>query len=285
MTTARAAIPSQQPIMRVPFTKMHGAGNDFVLMDNRSGALHLTTPRIEALCHRRFGVGADGVLLLEEPENPATQDARMVYFNSDGSRAEMCGNGARCFTAFALERGVGRDGKLRFLTDAGEISATLNGGDITVQMTEPLDLRLGLAVPLAAGETTVHHVNTGVPHVVRFVDDVSKIDIRPEGAELRFHPAFAPKGANANFAQILPDGLVLVRTYERGVEDETLACGTGVTAAGILAHLARHAPLPVRIQVASGDVLTVGFTKEGDKVTRVTLTGPAALVFEGEIEI
>ncbi|MGH8018882.1 MAG: diaminopimelate epimerase [Opitutaceae bacterium] len=271
--------------MRVPFTKMHGAGNDFVLMDNRHGDIRLTPSKIEALCHRRFGIGADGVLLLEQPQNPATQDARMVYFNSDGSRAEMCGNGARCFTAFALAHGAGSNGGLRFLTDAGEISATQNGDGITVQMTEPFELRTGLTVPLAAGEMKVHHLNTGVPHVVRFVDDASKVDIRPEGAELRFHPAFAPKGANANFAQIQSDGLVLVRTYERGVEDETLACGTGVTAVGILAHLVHEVPLPVRVRVAGGDILTIDFAKENDRISRVTMTGPAQLVFQGEVEL
>jgi len=271
--------------MRVPFTKMHGAGNDFVLMDNRRGEIRLTTAQIDALCHRRFGIGADGILLLQGPENPSSHDARMVYFNSDGSRAEMCGNGARCFTAFALGHGVGRNGTLRFLTDAGELSATSHGDTITVQMTEPFDIRLGLTVPLETGNTTVHYANTGVPHVVRFVDDVSKVDIKPEGSELRFHPAFAPKGANANFAQVQSDGPVLVRTYERGVEDETLACGTGVTAVGILAHLVHGVPLPVRIRVAGGDHLTIDFKRAGGKVTQVSMTGPAKVVFTGEIDL
>ncbi|BET68473.1 diaminopimelate epimerase [Opitutales bacterium ASA1] len=271
--------------MRVPFTKMHGAGNDFVLMDNRAGDIHLTTASIEALCHRRFGIGADGVLLLQRPEDPSRQHARMVYFNSDGSRAEMCGNGARCFTSFALAHGEGEGNSLRFLTDAGEISATRDGDEITVQMIEPFDIRTGISVPLQAGAAIVHHANTGVPHVVRFVDDVRTIDIRPEGAELRFHPAFGPKGANANFAQITPDGLVLVRTYERGVEDETLACGTGVTAVGILAHLVHGVSLPVRLRVAGGDHLTIGLKRDGDRVTAVTMTGPAKLVFTGEVDI
>lgn len=271
--------------MRIEFTKMHGAGNDFVMIDNRSGKLHLSPGQIAALCHRRFGIGADGVLLLEAPEAPATQDARMVYFNADGSRAEMCGNGARCFTAFALEHGVGTPDKVRFLTDAGLISAQVRGDQITIQMTAPHDLRLHQPVPLKAGSTEVHHINTGVPHAVRFVDDVTKIDIRPEGSELRFHAAFKPKGANANFAQIEPDGLVVIRTYERGVEDETLACGTGVTAVGILAHLVHGTKLPVRLRVASGDVLTVNFARHGDNINDVTLTGPAKTVFRGSIEI
>lgn len=271
--------------MRIHFTKMHGAGNDFVMIDNRSGAISLSTEQIAALCHRRFGVGADGVLLLQQPEDPQTSDARMVYFNADGSRAEMCGNGARCFTAFALARGVGSPGHLRFVTDAGPMTALVRDDQITIAMTTPRDLRLSETLPLKSGPATVHHVNTGVPHAVRFVADVSTVDIRPEGAELRFHPAWGPKGANANFAQIREGAPVLVRTYERGVEDETLACGTGVTAVGILAHLVHGVALPVRIQVAGGDVLTVSFEKRGDAISAVTLTGPAAVVFTGEIDV
>lgn len=271
--------------MRIAFTKMHGAGNDFVLIDNRSGNLHLSIEQITALCHRRFGVGADGLLLLEQPETPGGADARMVYFNSDGSRAGMCGNGARCFTAFALSLGLGQPGRLSFVTDAGPMIATERDGQITIRMTPPRDLRLGLRLPLANGTAKVHAVDTGVPHVVRFVDDVARVDVRSEGRELRFHPALGPKGANANFAQIQPDGLVLVRTYERGVEDETLACGTGVTAVGILSHLVHELEHPVRLQVAGGDVLTVDFQAEGSAIRDVTLTGPAKHVFDGTLEL
>lgn len=271
--------------MRIEFTKMHGAGNDFVLIDNRRGDLRLTTAQIAALCHRRFGVGADGVLLLEKPGDGAHADARMVYFNADGSRAEMCGNGARCFTAFALAHGVGRNGRVSFITDAGPVSATVRGDAITVQLTDPTDLRLEQTVPLPAGPAVIHQVNTGVPHVVRFVADVRAIDIRAQGAELRFHPAFAPKGANANFAQVQPDGLVVARTYERGVEDETLACGTGVTAVGILAHLVHAVAKPVRVRVAGGDTLKVDFQRDGDAIRNVTLTGPAKVVFTGATEL
>lgn len=271
--------------MRIAFTKMHGAGNDFVMIDNRAGTIQLSTGQIAAICHRRFGVGADGILLLEAPADPGTQDARMVYFNADGSRAEMCGNGARCFTAFALEHGVGTPGRLRFLTDAGLITAQVQGDLITITLTAPVDLRLQQSIPVAAGTAVVHHINTGVPHVVQFVEDVAKIDLRPAGAELRFHPAFKPRGANANFAQVTAGGLVLIRTYERGVEDETLACGTGVTATGILAHLVHGVALPVRLRVAGGDELLVNFTRQGDMIRDVTLTGPAKTVFSGVMEI
>jgi len=271
--------------MRIRFTKMHGAGNDFVMIDNRTAALSLTTEQIAALCHRRFGVGADGLLLLEKPENPTSHDARMVYYNSDGSRADMCGNGARCFTAFAIAHGVGMAERLRFVTDAGPMTALVRGGQITIAMTTPRDLRLGETIPLKSGPSLVHYINTGVPHAVKFVPDVAAVDIRPEGAELRFHPAWGPKGANANFAQLRPGAPVHLRTYERGVEDETLACGTGVTAVGILAHLVHGIPLPVKVQVASGDVLTVHCRLQANQPMEVTLTGPAAVVFHGEIEI
>jgi diaminopimelate epimerase len=209
----------------------------------------------------------------------------MIYYNADGSRAEMCGNGARCFTAFALEHGVGGNGRLRFHTDAGLLTSTVDGDQYTIEMSEPFDLRIGQTIPLKSGDTLVHHVNTGVPHVIRFVDDVARVDIRPEGAELRFHPAFAPKGANANFVEILSDGLVVVRTYERGVEDETLACGTGVTAVGIVAHLVHDVPQPVRLRVAAGDILGVSFDRDGDTISNVKLTGPARTVFKGSVEI
>jgi diaminopimelate epimerase len=271
--------------MTIPFTKMHGAGNDFVMIDNRSGEFPLSVEQVAALCRPHLGIGADGLIVLEPPDDPAVADARMIYYNADGSRAEMCGNGARCFTAFAFEHGVGENGRLRFHTDAGLLTSTAKDGQYTIQLSEPFDLRIGQVVPLKSGDASVHHLNTGVPHVVKFVDDVTKVDIRPEGSELRFHPAFAPKGANANFVQIDSDGTVIVRTYERGVEDETLACGTGVTAVGIVSHLVHGVSQPVRLRVAAGDILGVTFDRTGDTITNVKLTGPAKTVFTGTVEI
>ncbi len=272
--------------MKTSFTKMQGAGNDFVVFENRDGRLSLNTDQIRHLCDRRFGIGADGVILLEKAPEPDL-DARMIYYNSDGSRGEMCGNGARCFTAFALSHGVGSDGRVRFLSDAGPMAATVEKDSYTIQMTPPIDLRTEVKVALKkTGETTVHYVNTGVPHVVRFVDDISQVDILPEGSELRRHDAFAPKGANANFAQLAdPEGIIRIRTYERGVEAETLACGTGVTATAILAHLVHGVAKPVRVQVAGGDILSVDFDRDGDNFPNVTLTGPAQVVFEGTVSL
>ncbi len=271
--------------MKIGFTKMHGSGNDFVVIDNLEGGREIGPEQVVRLCHRRFGIGADGVLLLEEPGDTGL-DARMVYYNADGSRGEMCGNGARCFTAFALSRGLGSGKELRFMTDAGALTAAVTNGRYTIQMRPPGDTKLDRTLELANGPATVHYTNTGVPHAVRFVDDIEAVDIRREGAELRYHAAFAPKGANANFVEIRDDGTLLIRTYERGVEDETLACGTGVTAAGIVAHLIRGVPGPVQVNVRSGDTLTVDFTVKGQReVENVLMTGPAATVFTGTIEL
>jgi diaminopimelate epimerase len=269
--------------MTIKFTKMHGAGNDFVVIDNLDGRLDLTTEQIAFLCDRRFGVGADGLLLLEK--GPTEElDAQMVYYNADGSRAEMCGNGARCFTSFALAHQLGLDGRLKFRTDAGDMEGIAENGIITVQMTPAVETRLSLRINLDSGPATVHYTDTGVPHVVKFVEDIESVDIKPEGSELRFHNAFQPRGANVNFAQV--DGnRVLVRTYERGVEDETLACGTGVTAVAILAHLVHQIEKPVSLRVAGGDTLGVDFNIDGETIDHVTLTGPAMAVYSGSVEI
>ena len=269
--------------MTIEFTKMHGAGNDFVVIDNLDGRLDLTTEQIAHLCNRRFGIGADGVLLLEKGPTEDL-DAQMIYYNADGSRAEMCGNGARCFTSFALAHNLGQDGQLKFRTDAGDLVGIAGNGTITVQMTPAVDTQLSLRINLAGEQATVHYTDTGVPHVVKFVDDIESVDIRAEGSELRFHQAFQPRGANANFAQV-ENGHVLVHTYERGVEDETLACGTGVTAVAILSHLVHQIPKPIRLRVAGGDTLEVDFNSEGDIIDQVTLAGPAKVVYQGSIEI
>jgi diaminopimelate epimerase len=269
--------------MQIDFAKMHGAGNDFVMIDNLDASVRFSPDQIAGICQRRFGIGADGVLLLEPP-NSEKADATMVYFNADGSRAEMCGNGARCFAAFALGRGLGRDGLLRFNTDAGIVSAEKVDGLYRVELTPPTDLILNRTIELGSGPTTVHSVNTGVPHVVHFVDDINAVDIRPFGSEIRHHADFAPSGTNVNVAEIGEDGLVRARTYERGVEDETLACGTGVTAVGIVSHLIHKIARPVRLRVAGGSVLLVDFEETTSGIEKVTLTGPAATVFTGTME-
>jgi len=269
--------------MKISFRKMHGAGNDFVMINNLDGSTSLTTEQIASLCDRRFGIGADGLILLEKGPREGL-DAKMLYFNADGSRAEMCGNGARCFTSFALSHGLGKNGRIAFETDAGDMAAFEKDELFTIEMTPAQDTRTDIDIELAAGPSKVNFSNTGVPHVVKFVDDIQAVEIVKEGAELRYHAAFAPKGANANFAQIT-DEKIYIRTYERGVENETLACGTGVTATAILAHLVYGIAKPISVQVAGGDTLEVDFQIQGDQINQVTLRGPAVDVFEGTVEI
>jgi len=264
------------------FTKMNGAGNDFVLIDNRAGNVHLNRDQIATLCNRHRGIGADGILLLEKPSNRA--DFRMRYFNADGGEAEMCGNGARCFARFA-NKVAGAQDKISFETLAGVISAQLNGDLVTLQMTEPTDLRLNVKLPVGGRNRTVDFVNSGVPHVVIPVSRIDDVDVRREGAPIRYHEMFSPKGANVNFIEKRGDWKIAVRTYERGVENETLACGTGVVASAIIFAASENINGPVGVLVRGGDELQVGFEKTEMQFRNVTLTGPADFIFEGTIEI
>ncbi len=261
------------------FTKMNGAGNDFVMLDNRDLSHSLDKAAIARLCDRHRGVGGDGLIAVEPAENGA--DFRMRYYNADGGEAEMCGNGARCFARFA-SRVAGKSGEITFETMAGVIGAKLLGDEVQLAMSAPHSLALGTELDVADAKLTVHFLNTGVPHAIVFVDDLEKTDIVRLGAALRYHTHFAPKGTNANFIGKLPDGSIAIRTYERGVEDETLACGTGVTAAALVHARLTGAASPVRVKVRGGDTLQVGFAVAGDGWKNVTLTGPADFVFEGE---
>src|SRR5262245_19843282 len=192
------------------FTKMNGAGNDFILIDNRVGAIDLGRSQIAHLCDRHRGIGADGILLLEKPTNRA--DFRMRYFNADGGEAEMCGNGARCFARFANK--VAAKAKISFETPAGVISAELKGDLVTLQMTEPTDLRLDVELPMAAENKTVHFVNSGVPHVVIAVAKIDEVDVRRVGPAIRYHKMFSSKGANVNFIEKRGSNKIAIRTYE-----------------------------------------------------------------------
>ncbi|MGA3171229.1 MAG: diaminopimelate epimerase [Chthoniobacteraceae bacterium] len=261
---------------------MNGAGNDFVLLDNLDGRLEIAAGQIAHLCDRHRGVGADGVLILERPANGA--DFRMRYYNADGGEAEMCGNGARCFARFASRVTGGRDA-VSFETPAGVIRAQCEGNNVRLAMSQPHDMAPDQRIELPGGFVTAHSVNTGVPHAVVFVEDIEKVDVRGMGAALRHHPHFAPKGTNANFVHIVAPGTIAIRTYERGVEDETLACGTGVVAAALILHEKHGVPSPVSVRVRGGDALTVSFEKENGMYRNVSLTGPADFVFEGQIGI
>ena len=264
------------------FTKMNGAGNDFVVIDNRDGSRALGRDAIARLCDRHRGVGGDGLLAVEKAQNGA--DFRMRYYNADGGEAEMCGNGARCFARYAA-RLSGATERVSFETPAGVITARLLGDRVQLAMSAPKDLALGAQLTVAGQPLTVHFINTGVPHAVVLVEDLAEVDVVKLGATIRWHEHFAPKGTNANFIQPMDAQTLAVRTYERGVEGETLACGTGVVASALIHHLLTGAAAPVSVRVQGGDVLEVGFRREGEAFHDVTLTGPADFVFEGSATI
>ena len=269
--------------MVLGFTKMNGAGNDFVLVDSRSQKVKLNRDQIVRLCHRQRGIGADGVILLV-PSISGASDWAWEFYNCDGSAGEMCGNGARCFARF-VQKLTGITCDFTFETGAGIISAGFQGERVTVSLTRPRDLRLNQQVPLSVGTQAIHSLNTGVPHAVLFVADADKAMVQSLGLEIRQHAHFAPKGTNVNFVQRLGDGDIRVRTYERGVEGETLACGTGVTASALIAANLHKFKSPVKVQVMGGDTLEVSFKENDGEFADVKLSGPADFVFEGRIEL
>lgn len=265
------------------FTKMNGAGNDFVMLDNRDGSLALSDHQIARLCDRHRGVGSDGLLLVEKPE--AKADFRMRYYNADGREAEMCGNGARCFARFVDKLASVKDGKVAFETPAGVISATLRGDQVSLGMSQPGPFADGVELDAAGEKLAVYSINTGVPHAVVLVDDLDGTDVHKIGAALRHHHHFQPRGTNVNFVHQLGPQDLAIRTYERGVEAETLACGTGVVASALTIAALTGAESPIRVRVKGGDTLTVDFLRSGQGFSHVVLTGPAVFVFEGDISL
>jgi len=268
--------------MVLEFTKMNGAGNDFVLIDNRAQTLRLTPEQIVRLCDRHRGVGADGAIILV-PSKSGKTDWAWDFYNNDGSVGEMCGNGARCFARF-VQKKTGSNRDFTFETGAGVITAHFEGERVTVNLTTPQGLRLNEQVPLSTGQQTVHSLNTGVPHAVLFVPDADKAMIQQVGPEVRRHSHFAPRGTNVNFVQLLEPGRIRVRTYERGVEDETYSCGTGVTASALVCYHNDNGFNRVEVQTKGGE-LSVEYDKIGDSYKNVWLNGPAVKVFEGSLEI
>jgi diaminopimelate epimerase len=264
------------------FTKMNGAGNDFVMIDNRAGDVRLQPEQIVRICDRHRGVGADGILLLEKGSNGA--DFRMRYYNRDGGEAEMCGNGARCFARFA-KKVAGAPERISFQTPAGLIGARLHGDLVTLNMSDPTDLRLNLRLQIDGEDAVVHYINSGVPHVVVPVARLDVVHVFTQGAAIRRHKKFSPQGANVNFIEKRGAQKILVRTYERGVEDETLACGTGVVASALIFAVTEKVDGPVSVTVRSGSELSVDFKRAGNQFRNVTLTGPAEFAFEGTIEV
>jgi len=275
----------------IPFVKMSGTGNDFIIIDHRDPFINEADQSEFAriVCRRKFSVGADGLILIENSE---TADFRWQFYNGDGSEAEMCGNGARCAARFAFEKNIA-PATMRFETTAGEIEAFVLGGpgeSVKIRLTAPEDLRLNIPVTVGSMEQTLHFINTGVPHTVVLVNDAGKVPVADWGREIRFHETFQPAGTNTNFAQVISNDTLMVRTYERGVEGETMACGTGAVASALITAYLEQAKPPITVITSGGEELTIhfSFTGEGndrklDLAAGIFLEGPAHTIYEGKL--
>jgi diaminopimelate epimerase len=263
---------------------MTGSGNDFIVMDNREGVIQpeIMSTLAMGLCCRRRSLGADGLIILSmtDREDPklGPVDFKWDFFNSDGSSAEMCGNGGRCAARAAHDWGFAGP-EMVFDTLAGPIRASVQGSTVKLEMVPPFGEYAGLELEIEGNRVILEGINTGVPHAVMRVDDIESVPVTQWGAPIRFHQHFAPAGTNANFAARKGDEL-MVRTYERGVEDETLACGTGVVAAAITAGRGLGLTSPITARVRSGETLKVYYSDNGGKLGEVFLEGMAAYVYE-----
>ena len=264
---------------RVPFYKMEASGNDFVIIDNRKGEIRDPKAFGRTVCAWHRGIGADGVLFIEPSDQ---HDFFLRIVNADGSEAEACGNGYRCVGRFAHEV-LGLKPKMTFDTLAGPVTAEMKKKSVKVQMVQPQDLREGISLTVQNRTFETASINTGVPHVVIWTKDLANVQVKEWGRAIRFHEKFQPKGTNVNFVQLAQDGLLQVRTYERGVEDETLACGTGSVAAAVTAWTQKKASSPVYVETRSGEHLIIHIESSGSSLKKVFLEGSAQFVFEGKI--
>lgn len=269
----------------VPFTKMSGAGNDFIVIDHRVSFIPETEQAefVRKVCRRMFSVGADGLILIENSE---LADFRWRFYNGDGSVAEMCGNGARCAARFAHSKGIAGV-SMSFETLAGIIKAEISDDDsVRLRMTAPSDFKTDLSVVLDGQERILSFVNSGVPHAVLFMEEDDEVPVREWGKIVRFHPLFQPAGTNVNFVQKIGENTIRVRTYERGVEDETMACGTGAVASALFAAVSGMAQSPVAVTTSGGECLTILFDlQDGPQAENVFLQGPARIIYEGNLTV
>ncbi len=257
--------------MKLDFVKMHGAGNDFIMIDDRDGRFHGDWRCLSTMAARGTGIGCEGVILVQKPEGEA--DFRMRFYNPDGSEAELCGNGARCVAAFAREIGAAASDIMRFETLAGVVEAEIKSESLVcIRMPDPKNLK---------GD----FVNTGVPHKVVVVENLAKTDVDGEGRRIRLSDEFAPAGTNVDFVTYRAPNRANVRTYERGVEAETGACGTGAVATAVVGVANYGLAFPVRVSTACGFELLVDGEHVDGAFRNITLTGPVKKVFTGSIDL
>lgn len=265
----------------INFTKMVGSGNDFIVIDNRKNIFLKNELAIIAkiLCNRQNGIGADGLMLIEKPEN--NTDFRMRIFNADGTEAEMCGNGARCIARFAYDKKIAEN-KMTFETIAGHVQGFILEDTVKVKLTDPVDFENNIVLDNSL--LNLSFINTGVPHAIIFVDDIDEINIKDIGSKICYHKRFSPKGTNVNFVKIVDEHNIIVRTYERGVESETLSCGSGSTASAIISGINKNCKSPVNVKTKSGEILKISFEINNDIINNVFLEGKVKTIFEGSIE-
>jgi len=266
---------------KIPFYKMQGSGNDFILIDGRKGILKGKNLKglARTVCDRHYSVGADGLIVIV-PSRRA--DFKWRFFNADGSEAEMCGNGSRCAAHFAFLKKIAKR-TMAFETLAGIIRAEVKAETVRVQLTTARNLRQNISIPFDGGARTGHFINTGVPHVVYLSGDLATEDVDGVGRRTRYHDLFKPAGTNVNFIQVLGKHKLRIRTYERGVEGETLACGTGSVAAALVAGSLRMVSSPVQVTTRSGEKLTITFEGDAEGFGQIFLEGEAAVICEGNL--
>lgn len=275
--------------MKIEFTKMNGAGNDFVMIDDLEGQCRLSTEEVRLLCDRRRGIGGDGLIMLQAAND---FDFQMRYFNSDGLPAEMCGNGARCSAHLAAALGLGQsDGesvRIRFATESGPIDARVAGEDVSIALMDAKEMRQDITVQVAQKEEKIHFMIVGTRHALVPVVESRELtgeEVTQWGRQVRYHDAFAPIGANVNFISLDEDKNIHLRTYEKGIEAETYACGTGSAASAVLlAHLGK-VECPVTVVQSGGERFIVSFELKPDGATNVVLEGPVTVNFKGSLDI
>ncbi|MFH1283687.1 MAG: diaminopimelate epimerase [bacterium] len=266
------------------FTKMEGGGNDFIVIDDTRAHIGNSASRIaKKICHRRYSIGADGLLVLK---NGAPGSIKMKYYNADGSPASFCGNGARCISLYAHKKGMAPK-KFILESDVGPIDVSINKEIVKIAMSQPKNLVRNIELKIDDKILILSSIDTGVPHTVIILDSYNGVSVEDIGRKVRFHTYFQPAGTNVNFIVKKSRHLIHVRTYERGVESETLACGTGAVAAALIAASKNFCDTPVRCKTIGGEELIVHFHKSNSEVPfkDVYLEGPAKISFEGEVSI